>query len=244
LDPEYRAKYRKLYEQHWWWRAREEIIWGEIRRRLPENSRVDILDIGCGDGLFFDRLRQFGNVEGVEPAADLVDPNGANRGRITVAPFDANFRPGKRYGLILMLDVLEHLDAPADALNHAVSLLTSEGVLVATVPAFRLLWTNHDRLNDHRTRFTKRSFRRLAGCAGMQILEMRYFYVWLFAVKLGARVAEAILPGEPRAPQIPSPVVNGLLHWLSCADDLVARHLHVPVGSSLLAIGRRPKNLQ
>jgi SAM-dependent methyltransferase len=244
LHPQYRTKYRELYETHWWWRAREEIICGEIRQRLPENSRVNILDIGCGDGLFFDRLRQFGDVEGVEPGANIVDPNGANRSRITVTPFDLNFKPGKQYGLILMLDVLEHLDAPADALSHAVSLLTPEGIIVATVPAFRILWTNHDRLNDHRTRFTRSSFGGLAGSAGMQILAMRYFFVWLFAAKLGTRAAEVVMPGEPRVPRIPPPALNVFLYWLSCVDDRMTRHLHVPVGSSLLAIGRRARKLQ
>src|SRR5260370_25664515 len=66
-------------------------------------------------------------------------------------------------------------------------------MIVVTVPAFRLLWTNHDLLNEHRTRFTKHSFCLLAACAGIEIIEMRYFFIWLFAAKLVARVAESIL---------------------------------------------------
>lgn len=69
---------------------------------------------------------------------------------------------GKDYSLILMLDVLEHLEDPVGALQHAVDLLTPEGTLLITVPAFMALWTNHDVLNHHLTRYTKRSFSNVA----------------------------------------------------------------------------------
>ncbi len=120
LDPDYGRHYRELYEKHWWWRAREVILLEELHRLFPDSRPLSILDVGCGDGLFFEPLRQFGNVEGIESETALVDPRGPNRRRITVAPFDASFKPGKQYDLILMLDVLEHLDSPEQALRHAV----------------------------------------------------------------------------------------------------------------------------
>jgi 2-polyprenyl-3-methyl-5-hydroxy-6-metoxy-1,4-benzoquinol methylase len=39
-----------------------------------------------------------------------------------VCPFDGNFCPGKRYSLILVLDVLEHMDDPIEALRRALDL--------------------------------------------------------------------------------------------------------------------------
>jgi 2-polyprenyl-3-methyl-5-hydroxy-6-metoxy-1,4-benzoquinol methylase len=239
LDPEYGRHYRELYEKHWWWRAREETLVEELRKRLPQNSNLSILDVGCGDALFFDRLRQFGEVEGIEPAAELVDPNGPNRAQITVAPFDANFQPGKSYDLILLLDVLEHVDAPEQTLRQALSLLRSGGLVVVTVPAFKVLWTQHDRLNQHRTRFTKGSFDRVARASGMKIVASRYFFIWLFAAKLVLRVVEAILPPNPGIPRIPSPAVNDLLYHLSCIEEKFTRTLPIPVGSSLLVVGQR-----
>jgi SAM-dependent methyltransferase len=239
LDPDYGKHYRELYEKHWWWRAREAILVKELHRLFPDSRPLSILDVGCGDGLFFEHLRQFGDVEGIESEAALVDPRGPNRSRIRVAPFNASFNPGRKYDLILMLDILEHLDAPEEALRHAVSLLRAGGTIVITVPAFRLLWTNHDRLNKHRTRFTKSGFCLLAASAGMEIIYMRYFFNWLFATKLAARMAESILPREPRIPRIPSPAINGFLYQVSRAEEKFTRRLRVPFGGSLLAIGRR-----
>jgi 2-polyprenyl-3-methyl-5-hydroxy-6-metoxy-1,4-benzoquinol methylase len=239
LDPEYGKHYRELYEKHWWWRSREEMLVDELRRRLPKSANLSILDIGCGDALFFDRLRQFGDVEGIEPTPEIVDPNGPNRARITVAPFDASFQPGKKYDLVLMLDVLEHLDWPEQALRQALSLLKRGGLVLVTVPAFRVLWTQHDRLNEHRTRFTKRTFDRVAQASGMKIVSSRYFFIWLFAAKLAVRAAEAFLPANPRIPKIPSPAVNALLYRLSCIEEKLTRLLPIPIGSSLLVVGER-----
>jgi len=239
LDPDYGQKYRALYEKHWWWRAREDILVDELTRRLPKSSSNLILDVGCGDALFFKRLRQFGDVEGVESEPELVDPNGPDRSRISVAPFDSAFQPGRAYDLILMLDVPEHLDAPGEALSHGLSLLKPGGLIVITVPAFMLLWTNHDRLNKHRTRFTKATFAHLAKSAGMRVDEYRYFFVWLAVAKLFARWKEALIPSDPRIPGIPSSFLNQILYRFSYVEERIFRNLPAPLGSSLLVVGSR-----
>lgn len=237
MDPEYGKRYRELYERHWWWRAREEAVLDVLSHHLGSRTDLQILDVGCGDGLFFNRLQQFGDVEGIEPAADLVDLHGSHRARITVAPFDESFCPGKRYSLILMLDVLEHLDRPAGALRHALSLLEPGGLLLVTVPAFPMLWTSHDILNQHRTRCTKSSFRSMAAQAGMRILEARYFFLWLFFAKLLVRGMEGLLGARPEIPKAPAPWLNGLLWKLSRSENRIALAFSLPFGSSLLVLG-------
>src|ERR1051326_7977069 len=162
MDSQYGRHYRDLYQRHWWWRARERLILDVLRAHRPASGWRNVLDVGCGDGLFFDALAQLDGVtlvEGVEPDASLVSRDGPHYDRIHVAPFDARFQPGRRYSLVLMLDVLEHLPDPAAAVSHAISLLEPDGVLLATVPAFMSLWTRHDELNHHYTRYTEQTFR-------------------------------------------------------------------------------------
>ena len=239
MDPDYGKHYRELYENHWWWRAREVLLIEELLERLPKKQDLSILDIGCGDALFFDRLRQFGDVEGVEPDEDLVNPRGSYRSRITVAPFDSSFQPGKHYDLVLMLDVLEHLDASQEALRHGLSLLRPGGIIVVTVPAFMMLWTRHDCLNRHRTRYTKRSFGLLAKSSGMLVLASRYFFIWLSAAKLLTRMVEAIFPTKPKVPRVPPRFLNWFLYRISRGEEKLFRKLWTPIGSSLLVVGTR-----
>jgi len=240
VDQKYGEAYRNLFERHWWWRSRTELIIGKLRSLQPATGWKRILDIGCGDALFFDRLAEFGEVEGVEPCAELVNPDSPHRNRVFIGPFDGNFRPGKQYSLILMLDVLEHLQDPVAALRHALNLLAPEGRVIVTVPAFMALWTNHDVLNHHLIRYTKKSFREVAQQAGFRIEEERYLYHWTFPVKLAVRVKETIFRDKPKAPQVPLSWANEMLFWLSCVERKTLSTLPMPFGSSLLVVGGKP----
>ena len=242
MDANYGARYRDLFERHWWWRARERVILDALRVHEPASGWGNVLDIGCGDGLFFDALAQLPGVtyvEGIEPAEALVSPRGPHRERIHVTPFDARFDTGRRYSLITMLDVLEHLPDPVAALTHALSLLAPGGVFLATVPAFMSLWTRHDELNHHYTRYTRSSFNTLARAAGLRIAEERYFFRWTAAAKVATRVKEWALPGEPTAPGVPPAPINGVLYALSRAEEAVLGKVPLPFGSSLLVVGGR-----
>jgi len=242
VDAEYGEVYRELFEKHWWWRSRSELIVEKLRQLQPADGWKQILDVGCGDGLFFDRLAEFGDIEGVEPSAELVHSGNPHRDRIYVCPFDDSFRPGKKYSLILMLDVLEHLEDPVGALRHALELLAPEGTVIVTVPAFMALWTNHDVLNHHLTRYTKGSFREVAQRSGLDIQEARYFYHWTFPAKLATRAVEQTLHTKPEAPKIPAKWLNQVLFWLSRLEQTTLSTLPVPFGSSLMIVGRQGKS--
>jgi SAM-dependent methyltransferase len=240
VDSAYGARYRELFQRHWWWRARERVILNALRAHRPDGGWRDVLDVGCGDGLFFDELANLPGVrlvEGVEPSEALVSPNGPHRARIYVAPFDASFDNGRRYSLVVMLDVLEHLTDPAASLRHALSLLEPTGVFLATVPAFMGLWTRHDDLNHHYIRYNKATFGALAVEAGLRVDEWRYFFHWTAAAKIGARVKEALIPGDPALPSLPPALVNRALYWLSRLEERVLGSVPVPFGSSLLVVG-------
>ena len=238
MDREYGNRYRDLYEKHWWWRARTKYIVDTLRRYRHQTGPATILDVGCGDALFFAQLKEFGDVEGVEPCQELVSPNNPDRSRVHICSFDEHFAPGKAYSLILMLDVLEHLADPVAALRHAMKLLEPHGTFIATVPAFMALWTNHDLLNHHFTRYTKQSFREIASGAGLAIEEERYLYHWIFPVKIAMRLAERALRLKPKPPIVGKKWINEFLYRVSRLEQVVLSRLPIPFGSSLMVVGR------
>ena len=69
-------------------------------------------------------LKRFGQVEGIEADADLVESCDHPDGYIHVGWFDESFQPGKTYRLIVMLDVLEHLP---DAAGRAAARVLAVG---------------------------------------------------------------------------------------------------------------------
>lgn len=239
MDATYGARYRELYTRHWWWRAREAVVIRELERLDLDGGWDRALDVGCGDGLLFPVLARFaGRVEGVEPDAALVTRASREDGEIHVRPFDRSFTPGHRYGLILFLDVLEHMEDPEAAVAHAADLLEPGGVVVVTVPAWMHLWTTHDELNRHVTRYDARRLRALLETA-LEVERLRYFFGWVHKAKLAQRVWEALTDPAPSPPTLPPAPVNAVLYALSRLDETLFGRLPLPWGSSLLAVARK-----
>lgn len=234
LEETYAVQYADLYERHWWWRSREEAVLREVGRIVDgwDGGHHAILDVGCGDGLILPKLARFGDVEGVEPDERLV--TGRSDEVIHVVPFE-DFRPVRRYSLILMLDVLEHLADPVAALRRCREILEPGGRILLTVPAFEALWTTHDDLNHHFTRYRTATLRAVSQDAGLELHDARYFFHWVFAAKLGVRLVEALRPGPPSPPRVPPVPVNRALLGLCRLERRVLGPLRIPFGSSLLA---------
>jgi len=239
MRAEYARGYRELYRTHWWWRARERLLVDVISGLTPKGVRHSILDVGCGDGLFFDALAPFGDVEGVESDPTVLGPR-AEAHHIHVAPFNDQFEPGRRYSLILLLDVLEHLREPAAALRRARDLLEPNGRIVITVPAFRWLWTEHDVINEHLTRYSRRTLEALVAGADLEVRSSRYFFYWTVPVKLAIGGVERIRRIPARPPAVPPAWLNRLLYVLSRGEERVLGPLDLPLGTSLLAIASHP----
>ncbi len=235
MNPEYAATYRDLYERHWWWRAREALLVREIAQHQPAGGWRTVLDVGCGDGLFFDQLARFGEVWGVESDESLVPANSRHRGRIHIGPFDSSFRPDRRFGLVVMLDVLEHLRDPVAALEHVRGLLQPDGRLLITVPAFPVLWTHHDDLNHHFVRYRKQGLGAVLKQAGLRMLSGHYCFYWLFPVKLVVRGLEHVSGKDGAPAAVPRAWVNRILFGLTRVEQVTLGRLDLPFGSSLLA---------
>ena len=182
MQEDYGRIYAHLYHNHWWWRSHEAILLRTLRSlRLP--GPVEILDVGCGDGLFFPELRNFGTVSGIEVDASLIAPGSPHRPRISNKPLGDPAHAGRRFDLITALDVVEHIDDDRAAIDAMVHMLRPGGFLVLTVPAFMCLWDHHDEINGHFRRYTARDLReRLAGLG--QTVELRYVFPSLFFGKL------------------------------------------------------------
>jgi SAM-dependent methyltransferase len=238
LDPHYAAQYKKLHEEHWWWQARAVHVL-RVVRSLKLQPPSTILDIGCGGGWAFDQWERFGDVYGVELDPTLVAMAGRHEARIHLGPFDSTYQPERKFSLIVMLDVLEHLERPGEALTHALELLQPDGHILITVPAMPSAWTSHDELNHHFVRFTAKSFGRLARDCEMKIDRLEYFFQWTTLVKWGIRIKESVFGATPQSPRIPHPIVNRFLRAVCSLEQHTITQLKPPLGTSLLCLGTR-----
>jgi SAM-dependent methyltransferase len=231
MQVEYAAAYPDLYRRHWWWRVRERILLRTISGLVRGRSDARILDVGCGAGLFFDALEPLGHVEGVESNAEAVAASGRWRHRIMPGPLTDS---GPQFDVVLLLDVIEHIAEPGPLLRTVARRLAPRGVVVITVPAFQALWTSHDVLNEHVTRYSRRTLRRLIEHHGFAVRSIRYFFPSLVALKGLVRAVEAVTTATPRVPEVPSTLVNGAIQaWLGVEEAVFG---WLPFGGSVLAV--------
>lgn len=239
VDPRYAAEYAAIARRHWWWRARAGAIVREVRRLREGRGPGRILDVGCGDGVHFGVLGEFGEVEGIETDASTLDPAGKWRSKIHVTPFQAPLPISGRYDLILFLDVIEHLDDPVGALALAKTLLAPRGAVLLTVPALPSLWTSHDDLNHHRRRYTRETLAAHLVEAGFAVERLRYLFQSLVAAKVAVRLIEKMRGARPAPPGVPPAAINAMAHGVARLElavlEPVSRWLP---GTSLLAVGR------
>ena len=243
MQADYARQYRTLWERHWWWRSREAHVLSWIKRlKRKEPAHWRILDVGCGDGLFFESLSRFGEVEGIEPDPSLVN-NPRWRDRIHVARIDqdsASLRTGN-YNLVLMLDVLEHIDDERAALRALYRSLRPGGRLLLTVPALSCLWSRHDEVNAHFRRYDPVTLRSLLVENGFQVESLRFFFGWTVLPLLVRRwlsPAGRRVKGD-HAVGIPPAILNRFLTLASTCEHALGRFIPLPLGSSLLAVVRK-----
>ena len=240
MREDYRARYGELSARHWWWRARRSWLRQEIRARWHRSIGRSLV-VGCGPGHEIPWLAERGDVVAVEPEGELVSADARACATILEVDFEPGLELPGRFDLIVMADVLEHLSRPGDNLRYALALLREEGRVLATVPAFPLLWTSHDEINEHRARYTRSSFRRLSADAGMELETLRYFFHWTFPVKLAQRAVEAVLGLSAGPPSVPSAPLNDLLYGITRLEQKLVTPLRPPFGTSLFALGRRKR---
>lgn len=224
---------------HWWYRVRRELVsrlLGQIQEKRS-GTPLHILDVGCGTGLLMQEMQQFGQVEGVdmsERAVAYCRERGLNPvvGSADHLPFsDGSF------DVVVMLDVLEHLEDDSAGAREVNRVLRPGGVAIIAAPAFMFLWGVTDEISRHYRRYTRGSLVRILKGAGLNVVRSTYFNTLLFlpiaAVRILVRVFRIPVKSENT---MGGAWINKLLYRIFALEPLALRIMDFPFGVSILAI--------
>ena len=207
---------------------------------------MEIFDAGCGTGGNLLMLSEYGNVHAIElnegarsfaqqkvtvPSIKIYE------GALPYAIPD-EIRE-KRFDLIVLFDVLEHIENDSETLQELFLLLKKNGYLFITVPALPFLWSEHDEKHHHYRRYTKAGLQGIISQDGFKIKKLSYFNSFLFPIILAVRLWNKMLKKKHDDLVQPSPLVNYLLTKIFAIERFFIGRFSFPVGVSLFAVAKR-----
>jgi trans-aconitate methyltransferase len=209
-----------------------------ILRILAHRGRFEAaLDYGCGDGFTgreVQRAFSIGELVGVDSELPLeacgvrAVPEGSHE-----LARDESTLNGRKFDLLLLCDVIEHIENDRDFVRGIAQRRMREGALViVTVPAFQSLFSEHDRALRHYRRYSLPALQGVLREANFELLESGYLFSSLLLPRLIAKAAERVRTHKAESE-------HGIGSWSS--GDTATRWLTraLEMDNSLLLSARR-----
>ena len=231
----------KVESFHWWFAVRRKLLKSILSSiSIPVNCLA--IDIGCGAGSNLKVLVSEGlNAIGLDQsiyALTLV----RSKGEFTLLAGDLNRLPikTKSVGLIIAMDILEHLEDDSKGISESYRALTKGGILILTVPAFKFLWGIQDVVTGHKRRYSRKEITKKLKENGFDILKSSYFNFFLFFPILIARRIIRFLGFKIESEnEVNFPLINFFLKAIFSLELYVLKYFPFPLGVSIFCIARK-----
>jgi SAM-dependent methyltransferase len=228
-----------LEDAHFWFRCRRDLLVHLLRRHAPDAR--SFCEVGCGNGSVLATVARAlpgmtlcgveASIAGLRHARRRVPHARLLQGDATRLPFVEEF------DAVGTFDVLEHLDDDLAALRSIHRALRPGGVLLATVPQHRWLWSAADTAACHRRRYTRAILAERLTAAGFTVCRQTSYLVWLLPAMIAARRGPS--GGEGQMTRLPA-VVDRALELITRGETALTRlGADHRWGGSLVVVARR-----
>jgi 2-polyprenyl-3-methyl-5-hydroxy-6-metoxy-1,4-benzoquinol methylase len=238
---EFDTNYPVGMENYYWTYARNRILLRELKRNGLADKKL--LEIGCATGLVVSYLRKNGiNILGVElgNADVLPDVKDVIFNHQDCLDLPQDFRESVE--VLMLLDVIEHIEDPAGFLKSVVDRYPNASEIVISVPARAELWSSYDVEYRHFRRYDYAMVRQNVAALPFQISRMDYLFKVLYPPAWLASKTSGKRNHVVRPPLTKAMIrIHRILSFVLYLDYLILpRALW---GSSILAVLKR-KNTQ
>lgn len=243
--PDGNAACLAVEDESFWFSHRNDVIVDAVTRHPPGGW---LLEVGGGNGAVARALNRAGyEVALLEPgAAGIAAARARGLAPLLQATIEDAALRAASVPAVGLFDVLEHVADDAGLLTRLRAALVPAGRLYLTVPAFPWLWSRADVDAGHFRRYTPVSLARALSAAGLEVEALSCFFSFLAApILIGRTLRDRLRPKSPRRDEGREHHPPRWTQWpVSAATAAerawLARGLHLPIGSSLLAIARAP----
>jgi len=204
--------------RHPWELSRFEIVRSLLHSHIRNENDYTVLDIGCGDIFFISSLANYYPKVSFyaidiaftdEIMAQLKATIGSKNIYLFKTLDDAATHLKKPANLVLLLDVVEHIEKDVEFLNwlHGHKSISTDTLFMITVPAYQSLFCSHDHFLGHYRRYTNASLEAIIKKAGFQKTRIGYFFFSLLLPRILQTVKEKITKPDLKNS------TTGLVEW-------------------------------
>lgn len=241
-------KYEEMEELekfHWWFIYRQKILKFFLKNYLLDlNKAANIIDIGCGTGGNIQILSEyFDNITGIDNN-DLAINYCREKGFENIIKGELpelTMIEDDSADLILLFDVLEHVDDDEFSLSVMSNKLKDNGYLLMTVPAFNFLWSQHDTDFHHKRRYNLKILKKLIQKLGFKIIKASYIYFLLFPLILFMRILKQFFKNLAKKDdfQLNNKFLNLFIIKFLSIEKLLLKWINFPFGSSIIILAKK-----
>jgi 2-polyprenyl-3-methyl-5-hydroxy-6-metoxy-1,4-benzoquinol methylase len=171
--------YEIMNEHHFWMIWRTRAFLQQCRAlSISTEAQLSVLEIGCGHGVLRHMLEASTawNIDAVDLNADALFHSTPGRGR--TALYNIHDRApdlAAKYDAIILFDVIEHIEKPAEFMASALYHLKPGGYVFINVPALQSLYSKFDVAVGHYRRYSKQTLEAELAKAGVRTVDDRYW---------------------------------------------------------------------
>jgi 2-polyprenyl-3-methyl-5-hydroxy-6-metoxy-1,4-benzoquinol methylase len=194
MDEDILVELRDLVTRHPWWTARARLLLC-LLDGIGYRSPCRVIEAGCGWGTNLTELEKAGYmVTGLDVSRNALARLDRPERTLIEADLSKDLPPNTpEYDVVLAPDVIEHIDDDRCAVRRLAQLTKPGGHVIISVPALPELYSEFDRVQGHRRRYTPESLRRAIAGSGLEIVQMLWWGQWMIPL-LGTRRVTARAP--------------------------------------------------
>ena len=221
------------YSNHWWFQARKKIIEMIIKKNIIKKN-INILDFGSGSGVNVDMLSKYGRVNIFEP--HLPTRNFLRRKFNSKKYSVIKEYTKKKFDLILLADVLEHIKNDKKIIKNLKNNLKNNGFILITVPSYKFLFSKKDLILGHYRRYSKSEV--LSLFRNFEMVRLTFFnFILFFPISFTILFFKLLkIDFIDKVEKSPNKIINFILFKIFNFEKRLINHCNLPFGISMLGL--------
>lgn len=240
MDDQLTLRYDELSRSHFWLTSKKYVIEQYLESHLRSLDPLGrVLEVGCCAGHY---LQQFigraDEVHGLDMSISALRRCHTDNPGIKNVQGDGLQLPyaDGSFDLVLMQDVLEHIEDDVATLRGLHRVLRDDGMFFVCVPAYMFLYGHHDKLFGHVRRYTRGELRGRLEETGFKIVRASYFQSPFLAPlyvkrRFGKKDGDDFI--------IPPKAVNTFFDKMLRLESIPMKAFDLPFGPTLMCVARK-----